>query len=211
MPNDELFDIAELCNGEVGSQRCLHAFFTDNSKSNVGLLDHSDVVSTITNARNHLSSEILDVDGNEGFLSWAATAHTNGLSCLRHSEELFTKTFVSDDKPKSGPIDHQHMRVCKVLVLFNFTHDSVWISLIRNDLDVLVAHFESSGDGDALSCLDLVSREHPNLKACLSQRLDSLQHVLLKFVFNTGDSQELHLVLKALDCFGDLSLTVDHA
>ena len=90
MPDDQLFDVAKLGDGEICGKRCLHAFFADDSKTNVCFLDHCDVVSTVTDAGDHFSSEVLDVDGDNSFLSWAATADTDCLSCLGHREELLT-------------------------------------------------------------------------------------------------------------------------
>lgn len=48
MPQNELFEIAELVDREVGSKGGLHSLFANNAYTNVSLKNHADVVASIT-------------------------------------------------------------------------------------------------------------------------------------------------------------------
>ena len=109
MPDDKLLDVAEPCHGEIGSQRCLHAFFSDDSEANVSFLDHGDVVSTITDASNDFACDFFDVDSNDSFLSRAASTDTDGFRSLCNVKELLAQLLVCYDHSQCGSIDHQHM------------------------------------------------------------------------------------------------------
>lgn len=69
VPNEELGEVAELFDGEVGSQTCLPTFLTDNTHTNIGGLDHRDIVTTISNAADALLGVSSDELGHVGFLS----------------------------------------------------------------------------------------------------------------------------------------------
>ena len=75
-----------------------------------------------------------------------------------------------------------------------------WVSeTYSHDEEVLVRCLERCRDGDAASSLDLVSSEHPELDACVSDGLDGYADVFLQLVFDAGDAQQLHVLLEALD------------
>jgi hypothetical protein len=77
VPNNQLFDVAESLDRKIGSERGLHAFLADDSKSDVSLLNHCDIIATVTDAGDDLASEMLDVYGNSSFLGRAAPTHAD--------------------------------------------------------------------------------------------------------------------------------------
>lgn len=74
MPKHELLEVTELRQAEVSCQACLLSFFADYAQTNVSLLDHCDVVASISNARYLFLGVGLDCLGDHGFLSRAASA-----------------------------------------------------------------------------------------------------------------------------------------
>jgi len=103
------------------------------------------------------------------------------------------------------------MSLREVLIVINFAHYLIRISLIRDDLDIFVLVLKTCRDRNTLGCLNLVASEHPNLNASLSQCVNCLEHILLQFVFNTSHSKELHFILERHDCFRDFLLAIAHA
>ena len=60
MPKNEIPQMAELNEREVGCKCRLLAFFADDSEANIRLLYHGDVISTVANASYSLLIEIFD-------------------------------------------------------------------------------------------------------------------------------------------------------
>jgi len=112
VPDDQLFDVAESLDGEIGSERGLHAFLAYDSKSNVSFLNHCYIVATVTDAGNDLTSEMLDVYRNNSFLGGAAPTYTDCPRLLGYREELFAETFIGDDNAKCRTVDHEHVSGC---------------------------------------------------------------------------------------------------
>jgi hypothetical protein len=77
MPQDEIPQMTELHEREVGRKRGLHAFFADDSKANIRLLYHGDVVSAVANASYPFLIEVFDRPCHEGFLRRAASAYAD--------------------------------------------------------------------------------------------------------------------------------------
>ena len=48
MPEDELFDIRELVNREVSSERCLFSFFSNYAYAYICFLDHSHIIASVS-------------------------------------------------------------------------------------------------------------------------------------------------------------------
>lgn len=210
MPDDKLLDVAELGHGKIGSERSLHTFFAHDTKTDIGFLDHGDIITTVTNACDNLASALLDLDCNDSFLRWTASADADSFCRLGHIEEFLAKLLIGDNDAQCSAIDHQHVRRSQILIIINFFIDSINLCLIRNDLDILVAILQASRNCNALSSLNFVTSEHPYLNSCLSQCIDSFKHILLQLIFNTCDGKEIHLVLKRHDCLCDLLVSVNH-
>lgn len=60
MPKNEILQMAELNEREIGGKCRLHAFFADDAEANIRLLDHGDVIATITNASYSFLIEVFD-------------------------------------------------------------------------------------------------------------------------------------------------------
>jgi hypothetical protein len=80
--------MAKLKHGEISSKRGLFAFFANNSKSNISLHYHGNIIATISNTGNSLASEMLNILGNNSLLGWTATTNADRLCILRNTEEL---------------------------------------------------------------------------------------------------------------------------
>ena len=109
MPDDQLFDITEAQNREVSGERGLHALLTHDTKADVGFLDHSNIIATITDACDNFTSALLDVNSNDSFLGRTTSADTNSLGLLRHIEEFLAQLLIRDDNTQRATINHQHM------------------------------------------------------------------------------------------------------
>lgn len=48
MPEDKLLNVGELVNGEISSEGCLFSFFSYYSNPNICLLNHSHIISSIS-------------------------------------------------------------------------------------------------------------------------------------------------------------------
>jgi hypothetical protein len=62
-------------------------------------------------------------------------------------------------------------------------------------MDLLVDALESCTDGYALGCLYFVSSEHPYLNPAHSQRLYRSRNLILQFVLNPSDPNQVHVML----------------
>lgn len=109
MPNEQFLDVTEPDNREVSCQRSLHAFFANDTKANVCFLDHGHVVAAIADTSNYFAGELLNADGNNGFLSGTAPAHAHGLRLLGHREKQLGQALIGDDDTQRCAIDHEHM------------------------------------------------------------------------------------------------------
>lgn len=58
------FQIAELCDSKITGHYSLHSFNPADSDSNVSLLDHTNIICTITYSQSGLASTILDKSCN---------------------------------------------------------------------------------------------------------------------------------------------------
>ena len=163
MPDNKFLDVAEFGHREISSERSLHTFFADNTETYVSFLDHGNVVSSITNACNNFTSALFDLDRNDSFLSWTASTNTNSLGGLRDIKEFLTKLLIRNDNTQGGSINHQHMSRGQVFVVINFFVNPVDLNFICDYLDIFIPILQSSRYGNALSCLNFVSSEHPNL------------------------------------------------
>jgi hypothetical protein len=54
MDQKQVCQKSKLCNGKVTSHNSLHPLLSTNSNSNVGSLDHADIIGPITNAQSYL-------------------------------------------------------------------------------------------------------------------------------------------------------------
>ena len=78
MPDQELDQVTKLLDRKVGRQTGLSTFLTNNTDTNIGSLNHGNIVATITNTAHALLSVLADELSNLGFLVWRATAGNNG-------------------------------------------------------------------------------------------------------------------------------------
>lgn len=77
-------DVAELQDGEVSGKRGLFAFFADNTETNIGRLNHANVVASVTNGCGLFLRVVLDQLDNLGLLSRRATAAYDSRSFARN-------------------------------------------------------------------------------------------------------------------------------
>jgi hypothetical protein len=70
MPDQELNQMTELLNREIGCQTGLSTFFTNNTNTNIGSLDHRDIVATIANTADTLLGVFANELGHLRFLVW---------------------------------------------------------------------------------------------------------------------------------------------
>jgi len=80
MPQDQTSKKFELVDREVCCERRLLAFFSDDTDTNVSLLDHANIVAAISNAASSLASELCNFLSYQTLLSWTAPAYADARS-----------------------------------------------------------------------------------------------------------------------------------
>lgn len=80
VPKDQSSKLFELIDWKVCSKRGLHAFFSNNTNADVGLKNHSYIVTTIADRASTFSSELANFSRDNGFLSGAASTDAHGWS-----------------------------------------------------------------------------------------------------------------------------------
>jgi hypothetical protein len=78
VPDEELYEVAELLDGEVGGEGGLPALLSDDSDADVCGLDHADVVAAVADAAHALLGVVADEVGDVGFLRGGAAAGDDG-------------------------------------------------------------------------------------------------------------------------------------
>lgn len=75
---------------------------------------------------------------------------------------------------------------------------------------VLVARDQLRALGNARGRLELVAGEHPDLDACVAQRLQCGAHVRLQLVLDARQTQQLQVFLETLDHHLNLLVSILH-
>ena len=87
MPKDKSWKMFKFQNRKVRCKGCLLTLFPYNTHTNIGDLDHSYVISTISDSQNNFSGVFLYSISNDCFLSWrnSTTNYSRGLSssCIK--------------------------------------------------------------------------------------------------------------------------------
>lgn len=78
MPDQQLGQIAELLDGEIGSQTRLSALLSNDANTHICCLDHGYIVATITNATCPLLGVGANEFGNVSFLNGRAATGDDG-------------------------------------------------------------------------------------------------------------------------------------
>ena len=110
MPDDQSLDIHKFQYGEIGSEGGLHSFLTHDTKTNVCLLNHSDIVTTVAYTCYDFFGGFLDIGGDDSFLRGTASTDAYCLRLESDTEEFLAERFISSNHAKSRTINHQHMR-----------------------------------------------------------------------------------------------------
>ena len=97
VPQHQLVEVFELIDGEVSSERRLLSFFSNDTDANVGLEDHADVISSVTNSGGPLASRGRNLLRDDSLLSGTTSAHTNTRRLGSLREEVALKLLVAKD------------------------------------------------------------------------------------------------------------------
>lgn len=89
VPNEEFYQVAELFDGEVGGERGLTAFFSDDADTDVGGLDHGYVVAAVADAAYAFLGVLTDQESDVGLLGGGATTGDYGGKEDGNRDELF--------------------------------------------------------------------------------------------------------------------------
>ena len=89
MPDKELCEVAKLGNGEICCEGCLTAFFSYNSDTDIGSLNHGNIIATIANAGYPFLCVSANEEGDICLLGRRATTsddsrkqHSKGNKCV---------------------------------------------------------------------------------------------------------------------------------
>ena len=74
VPDEQLGQMMELGDGEVGGERGLSTFFADNADADVGGLNHGNVVAAVANATDAFVGKFSDQVGYVGLLGRGTAA-----------------------------------------------------------------------------------------------------------------------------------------
>ena len=108
MPENEIAEVFEAPDREVGCQRGLHAFLSFDSQSDVCLLNHGHIIATVAHASNPLVCYRLDHLCYSLLLFRTATAHAYCLYVLRFLEEKVSQLLILADDAQNRSINHEH-------------------------------------------------------------------------------------------------------
>lgn len=88
---------AELPKCKVGRHNSLATLETSKTDTNIGILNHSDIVGAITNRKGHDTKASLDHANNSRLLSGTDTAAKNRLAILAEEQEFLLELLVEND------------------------------------------------------------------------------------------------------------------
>ena len=88
---------------------------------------------------------------------------------------------------------HTSAKLFKSLNDFLLIHEILFLLYINHLENRFFFGLQACRYRDALSSLNFISSEHPDLDACLSQSFNRDQHIVLKFVLDPRDGKEIHL------------------
>jgi hypothetical protein len=80
MPQQKLAQVRELQYGEISRQRSLHTLLANDAQSNIGCLDHRNIIAAVAYASYPLTSESFEVLSDERFLSRGTSADADGFT-----------------------------------------------------------------------------------------------------------------------------------
>jgi len=195
----------EFPKAEVTDSSSRVAFFADDSHSDVGLFDHADIVSSISNCqhcRAHICPDKLD---NFSFFFGGGPTEDNW-PCLQqyffvylHIGWLFLLDHVTDLLPF---YQNGHL-------IIGLQLDQQFLAF-RSEIDSISSqphHFKTALDklcqiSYILSSLHLVTSYHHNHNACPLQTFDSLRNILLQPILDPWSSDDGQIALYFFDNVG---------
>lgn len=107
MPQDKFSKLAKFFQRKIRSKSSLQTFFTFDTNSNISFNDHSNIVSTITDACDSFSSSIMfKLLCHFGLLRGGASADTNTRSLNGDGEECIRSLLVVENHIQGFSIDY---------------------------------------------------------------------------------------------------------
>ncbi len=189
VPDEELRQVVEGGDAEVGGEGGLAAFLADDADADVGGLDHGDVVAAVADAGDAFLGVCADEGCDIGFLSGGAAAGDNGGELDGEGDEGVA--VVGQEVREGGAVDEEGGGGGFGGEETEGVEGGGGVARggeIGNGVDVLGAGDESGGDGDAAGGFDFVAGEHPDLDASVAEELERGLDVFLEFVFDAGDT-----------------------
>lgn len=84
----------ELAEAKITHSCCCVSLLAQDSNSDVGLLDHSDIIAAITNCQNCKFHLILDKLDNSSLLFWRASTEDHRLSLIEKVDVQFNALWI---------------------------------------------------------------------------------------------------------------------
>ena len=195
VPDEEFGDVVEVCEGEVGGEGGLAAFFADDADADVGGLDHGDVVAAVADGEDAGVRVGADEEGQVGFLGGGAAAGDYGWEEDGEGdegravveEEVRERVAVYEEGGGGGFGAEEGEGGGGCGGGGGEGGDGV---------DVLGAGDEFGGDGDAARGFDFVAREHPDFDAGVAEEFEGGFDGFLEPVFDAGHAEEFDVVLE---------------
>ena len=159
------------------------AFPTHDTYTHIGHLNHTDIVSTISNSQNIFTCVVFNSLSYDCFLGWRHPAANdsgclcgNGVEVVRGLGKGNGKGNAIDDEDSIGFIG----------IFIEFILQGVYLAAFLDDELFLVRGLQTSCFGNADSSFDLVPCYHPGIDAGISQLRYAELNIFLQFIFNPG-------------------------
>ena len=175
VPDEQLGEMVELGDGEIGGEGGLPAFFSHNSNADVGGLDHGDVVATVTNAGDAFVRVGADEEGDVGFLGWGAAAGDYGRQEDGDGDE--GEAVVEEKVGEGVAIYKEGCGMWVGIQEGQSTCSSLGVCAgkrreVGDGVNVLGTGDEFGGDGDTAGGFHLVACQHPDFYAGVSEEFE---------------------------------------
>ena len=173
MPEQQSFQIFELINREISSKGSLHSLLSHYSHSHISRLNHSHVISSVSNAQYSfiLFPAVLDSFSECLLLAGRTSTAYNGWHFQSSFEEILRNFLILENKSQTLPINDQNL----AKVFLDFRPLLVPLILVDHLFDLYVklsCFLEPTRTANTLSCFHLITGDHPNLDPPTSQTLN---------------------------------------
>lgn len=191
----------------IRSQSCLFAFPTHDADTYISHLNHTNIISTVSNTQNIFPCVIFNSLGYDCFLGRGhPAANDSGCLCW-YGVEIFRG--LGKGNSQGNTIDDEDS-IGFIGIFIEFIFQGVDLAAFLDDKLFLVRGLQTCSFGNADCGFDLVPCYHPDIDTCISQLGYTQLNIFLQFIFNSSDTQKLHIVFQRFNYFWYCCLPIYH-